>query len=333
MWVCKERFTASHPLSAGLPSPRAAHKGSSAGTTAAAPSLGCATAWALLHGSEGRAALPGHRAGVSAHPAGMWSGCPGATSQRSSLWHLSRSLQCCACCALFFLPAAELVLLSLPPHSRKGFSVHLIRESSPPGPLYVPPTRVAEAAQAHAQEECLGESCLHKIAFPSLSPGMCFIPRPERPSCCHHVPPAPPQAPPARLQAGDPFARCSFPLLGPTAAGLQMPPGRAVPGEGLSCRQCGDNEPWEAGAAPQLNRRVITAPLPRDPMPPWFAQGSRARQSRAGQEQGRPQAGLDAGIGHVSPNPRGDGAALQRGCDRQSSSPSLTSACGTAGSQ
>lgn len=80
-------------------------------------SLGCARAWALLHGSEDRAALPGHRAGVSAHPTGIWSGCPDATSQRSSLWGVSRSLQCCVCCALIslLLPAVELVLLALPP--------------------------------------------------------------------------------------------------------------------------------------------------------------------------------------------------------------------------
>lgn len=142
---------------------------------------------------------------------------------------------------------------------------------------------MAGAAQTRAQGGCLGESCLHKIVFPSLSAGMWFIPRPERPSCRRHVPPAPPQAPPARIQAGDPFARCSVasPQLIPAA-----PPHRSwAANAAWTCcphgRDCtagsGDNERRAAGAAPQLNCRVITAPLPRDLLPSWFAQAGRAQ--------------------------------------------------------
>lgn len=166
------------------------------GTTAAAPepglcrSLGSA-GWQRGSGSAGRAQ---GRGGLATPPGSGGSGCPDATSQRSSLQDLSRQRR--ACCALIspLLPAAELVPLSLPPHSRRGFSPHLIRVCSPPGAPYVPPTRVAGAAQALAPDGCLGESCLHKIVFPFPSPGICFIPRPERP-----VPPAPPQARPARI--------------------------------------------------------------------------------------------------------------------------------------
>lgn len=168
------------------------------------------------------------------------SGCQDATSQRSSLRDLS--WQCRACCALIspLLPAPELVLLSLPPHSRRGFSPHLTRVSSPPGAPYVPPTRVAGAAQARTPDECLGESCLHKIVFPSPSPGMCFIPRPERPSCRRHVPPAPPPAPLGRgsicqMLSGISTAhsRCSAPPQLGCKCRLDVP----SPREGLSCRQ------------------------------------------------------------------------------------------------
>lgn len=167
---------------------------------------------------------------------------------------------------------------------------------------------------ATTHKMCVWLSAAHtKLVFTPLSPGMCVIAGRERSSCSghpvwspcadtsrlphhRHLPPGSRQGihlPDARwhLSACRCPAPCRaparLPLPGPTAAGLQMLPGRAVPMGGTVLRaapaMCGDSELREAIAALQLNCRVITAQLPWEPLPSWLFHAGRAGGGQAAQ--------------------------------------------------
>ena len=135
-------------------------------------------------------------------------------------------------------------------------STRVLLGAQPRGHCTCHQARVAGAARAHGWRSPLAmhktsiwlSADRTKLLFSPPSPGMCFVAGQERghPAAvtpCRLVLPAPPQAPPARIQAGNPFARCSMASPVPAAA---RPPAEPEPGScclaprQLVCKCCLD---------------------------------------------------------------------------------------------